>query len=337
MKPLKRLQRTRYEPTLLIIARAFTVGVAYVSASPIPGLTSSFVAIFTSLLPFDMIVASARPPLRVGEWNDLITMLRPRIVATAITLLKGVAVGAVMGIAVVLGFSPTLGAVFTTGLAYIWALSTRNNISTYVALLSGLALFVRLAELEAVETMRILQEIVTAIISSGGGTFLALIAGWAVGLVIGSVTRLLLSKPYRSLRSSAYDLPLEMRPFNEVMHIGENSFIVAATVEEGAPLAYTALANSRLREQWRTTVLAVKRGAEEFVMPRGEVVLMPGDELTLLTDRDHSPLMYDQFRTAPALERSDKPDASEVSDASIDPDESIEQDPSVDVVTGGRH
>lgn len=299
---MKRLQRTQYEPTLLVIARAFTVGVAYVSASPIPGLTSSFVAIFTSLLPFDMIIASARPPVRFSEWNALVMMLRPRIVATAITLLKGVAIGAVMGIAVVLGFPHTLGAVFTTGLSFIWAQSTRNNISTYVALLSGLALFVRLAALDGVETVRILHEIATAIISSGGGTFLGLIAGWAVGLVTGSVTRLLLSKPYRSLRSAAYDLPMEMRPFNEVLHIGENSFIVAATVAEGAPIAHVALADSRLREQWRTTVLAVKRGADELVMPKGDVVLLPGDELTLLTDQDHSPLMYAQFR---APERAD--------------------------------
>lgn len=293
---MKRFQRTQYEPTLLIIARAFTVGVAYVSASPIPGLTSSFVAIFTSLLPFDMIVASARPPVSFQEWHALVTTLRPRIVATAITLLKGVVLGALFGISAVVGFPRTLGAVFTTGLGFIWAQSTRHNISTYVALLSGLALFDKLSQLDAVETVRILQEIVTAIISSGGGTFLALIAGWIVGLVTGSVTRLLLSKPYRSLRSAAYDLPMEMRPFNEVLHIGQNSIIVAVTVAKGAPLSDVPLADSRLREQFRTTVLAVKRGDDELVMPKGDVVLLPGDELTLLTDRDHSPSMYEQFR-----------------------------------------
>lgn len=297
MKPLR---RTDYEPTLLLIARAFTVGVAYVSASPIPGLTSSFVAIFTSLLPFDMIVASARPPVRLAEWNRLIAMLRPRIVATAITLLKGVGLGAAFGIAVVLGFPPNLGAVFTTGLAFIWAQSTKHNISTYVGLLSGLACFVRLTELDAVETVRIITEIVTAIFSSGGGTFLALIAGWGVGLVTGSITRLLLSKPYRSLRSAAYDLPMEMRPFNEVLHIGKNSSIVTVTVAEGAPLSDVALLDSRLREAWRTTVLAVKRGKEEFVMPKGDLVLSSGDELTLLTEREPSSEMYEQFRTPAA-------------------------------------
>lgn len=295
----KTIKQREYEPWLLVVARAFTVGVAYVSASPIPGLTSSFVAVFTSLLPFDMIVASARPPIRVSEWNDLIALLRPRIVATAITLLKGVAVGAVMGIGVVLGMSPLLGAVFTTGLAYIWALSTRNNISTYVALLSGLALFDRLAGLEAMETVRILQEIGTAILSSGGGTFLGLIAGWIVGLVTGSVIRLFLSKPYRSLRSAAYDLPMEMRPFNEVLHIGKNSFILTAKVEEEAPLAGVSLAASDLGKQWGTTVLAVKRGMDEIVMPMGDFVLEAGDELTLLTPREDKVGLYERFRTPP--------------------------------------
>lgn len=293
--PDKPLQRADYEPGLLVLARAFTVGVAYVSASPIPGLTSSFVAIFTSLLPFDMIVASARPPISVDEWNGLVAMVRPRIVATAITLLKGVAIGAIMGIGVVLGLSHQLGAVFTAGLSYIWALSTRHNISTYVALLSGLALFDRLAHLDAVETVRVLQEIATAILSSGGGTFMALIAGWIVGLLTGSVTRVVLSKPYRSLRSSAYDLPMEMRPFNEVLHIGENSFILTGTVEADASLAGLSLAESRLRQRFGATVLAVNRNGDEIVMPKGDLVLAVGDELTLLTPREHSPDVYAQL------------------------------------------
>lgn len=297
-RPFTRFRRTDYEPALLVLARAFTVGVAYVSASPIPGLTSSFVAIFTSLLPFDMIVASGRPPVRWGEWNSLIVVLRPRIIATAITLLKGVAVGGVMGVAVILGMSHQLGAVFTTGLSYIWALSTRNNISTFVALMAGLSLFERLAALDVVQTVQVLRVIVTAIIASGGGTLLALVAGWAVGLVTGSVTRLLLSKPYRSLRSSAYDLPMEMRPFNEVLHIGKSNFIVTVKVEPDAPLAHTTLSQSRLGERWGTTVLAVKRGKDEFVMPTGEATLLPGDELTLLTPRDESSDVYVQFRRA---------------------------------------
>lgn len=297
--PPGRLQRTDLEPGLLVLARAFTVGVAYVSASPIPGLTSSFVAIFTSLLPFDMIVASARPPLRLREWRELFSMLWPRVVATAITLLKGVAVGTVMGIAVILGMSQQLGAVFTTGLSYIWALTTRHNISTYVALLAGLALFVRLAALEAVETWPILLEIGGAIVSSGGGTFLGLVAGWVVGLVTGSATRLLLSKPYRSLRSAAYDLPMEMRPFKDVLHIGENTFILTASVEEDAPLAGVELLHSRLREDWGTSVLAVKRGDEEIVMPKGHVALLPGDELTLLTPLEHSTAVQTLLRTRP--------------------------------------
>lgn len=293
--------RSRYEKAFLTIARAVTVGAAYVSATPIPGLTSSFVAIFTALLPFDIMVASARPPISVRDWEKFFAVLRPRILSTASTLLKGVTVGAVIGSLALLGLPKVIGAVLTSGLSYVWAVGTRHAISTYVSILSGLALFERLSSLDAVETVRIIQEIISVTITSGGGTFTALIAGWGVGLITGAVTRAFLSRPYRSLRSSAYELPIEMRPFNEVLHVGEKSLVVSAKVEEGAPVAHRSLAESNLREKWRTTVLSVKRGDEELVMPKGAVVLLPGDELMLLTDRDQSAEMYDQFK-APAEE-----------------------------------
>lgn len=296
--PMARIRRDRFEQYFLPLARAVTVGAAYVSASPIPGLTSSFVAIFVALLPFDMIVASERPPIRWQHWRDLFALLRPRLLSTASTLLKGVAVGAAFGILAVLGLPHTLGAVLTSGLAYVWALGTRHVITTYVAILSGLVLFERLAALDAVETVRIVLEIVGVIASAGGGTFLALLAGWAVGLVSGSIVRLFLSRPYRSLRSSAYDPPIIMRPFNEVLHVGEKSLVVATTVEEGAPVAHKSLAESRLKERWKTTVLSVKRGGGELVMPEGSLVLLPGDEVMLLTERDAAPLMHGQFKAA---------------------------------------
>ena len=87
-----------------------------------------------------------------------------------------------------------------------------------------------------------------AIALSAGGTFTALVMGWGIGLITGALTRLFLSRPYRSLRSSAYEAPLEMRPFNEVVHVGERSLVVSAVVEEGAPLAGLTLAESGLRK-----------------------------------------------------------------------------------------
>lgn len=294
---MMRLQRARYERRFLALARAVTIGAAYVSASPIPGLTSSFVAIFTSLLPFDLIVASRRPPIKPREWQDLVSVLRPRILSTARTLIQGVLVGAVIGISVVLGVPPVIGAVLTSGLAYAWAHNTPYVISAYVAVISGLSVFERLADLEVVETARIVQEIGAVVASAGSGTFLGLIAGWGVGLISGSVTRLLLSRPYRSVRSLAYEPPLEKRPFNEVLHVGEKTLLISLTVEEGAPLAHRSLAESNLREDWHTTVLLIRRGGEEQAVPKGSALLLPGDELLLLTERDQVPLLYQQFQT----------------------------------------
>lgn len=296
------LQRDKYEKALLTLARSITVGAAYVSATPIPGLTSSFVAIFTSLLPFDMLVASARPPFKRDDWRRFITVLRPRVLSTAVTLLKGVAIGAAVGISTLLGVPDIVGAVLTVGMAYVWARRTPYAISSYVAILSGLALFERLSSLEIVATVPIVTEIVGVILRSGGGTFLALLAGWGVGFITGSITRTFLSRPYRSVHSAAYDLPMEMRPFNEVLHVGGKSVVVTTRVEAGAAAAGKSLADMRLRDEWNTTVLSIKRGDEEIVMPRGAVVLQPEDGLTLLTEEDASSDVFAFFeaRRAPA-------------------------------------
>lgn len=295
------MQRDKYEKAFLILARAITVGIAYVSAIPIKGLTSSFVAIFTALLPFDLIVASAHPLVRVEEWKNFFTVLWPRVLSTASTLFKGIVVGTAIGIFGLFGLPRVLGVVLTSGLAYVWAVNTPYAISTFVSVLSGLALFERLVALEVVGTMPIVQEILGAIASSGGGTFLGLIAGWIVGLITGSVTRLFLSRPYRSLRSAAYDLPLEKRPFDEVLQIGQASLLIVAKVEEGAPVAHLTLSQSNLREEWRTMVLSVKRGGEEFVMPKGSFVILPGDELVMLTEREYAESLQEQLKTSQTI------------------------------------
>src|SRR5690606_34945840 len=114
------IDRSKYERGFLTLARAVTVGASYVVASPIPGLTSSFVAIFIALLPFDMIVASARPPIRFNDLEQFISVLKPRILSTAYALLKGVAVGAAVGTLTIWGLPYVFGAVLTPGLAYVW-------------------------------------------------------------------------------------------------------------------------------------------------------------------------------------------------------------------------
>jgi len=293
-----RWQREKYEKAWLRLARAITVGSAYVFTQFIPGLTSSFVAIFASLLSFDIFVALERPPLRFSDWEQFFVALRPRILSTAITLGKGVLVGAVVGVLAILGLTPWMGAILTSGLAYVWAATTRHAISTFVSVIAGLSLYERLINLQAVETLPIIQETLSVISLSAGGTFAGLIAGWAIGLVTGAVTRLFLSRPYRSLQSAAYELPLEMRPFNEVLPVGDRSFLVTATVEEGAPVAHRSLAESGLKERWGATILSIKRANDELVMPKGQAVLLPGDQVVLLAQRDLSLAMLDQFRPA---------------------------------------
>src|SRR5690606_37350847 len=114
-------------------------------------------------------------------------------------------------------------------------------------------------------------------------------------------TRLFLSRPYRSLSSAAYELPLVMRPFNEVLHVGERSLVVTVAVEEGAPAAHRSLVDLGLRDRWGSTVLSVKRaGGEEMVLPDGSCVLRPGDNVLLLVDRERSAGLYDQFRKSSA-------------------------------------
>lgn len=292
-------ERSKYERAWLTFARAVTVGTAYFLTHSIPGSTSAFVAIFTSLLPFDIFVALVRPPLRPKDWEQFFIVLRPRVISTAVTLAKGVAVGAVVGIAAIVGLPYWIGAVLTSGIAYVWALETRHAITTFVAVISGLSLFERLTNLEAVETWPIVFETVQTITFYAGGTFTALAIGWIIGLISGAVTRLFLSRPYRSVRSSAYEAPLEMRPFNEVVHVGERSLVASAVVEEGAPLAYLTLAESGLKEKWHTTILSIKRNQDEIVMPKGSERLLPGDQVMLLTERDQSPAMLDQFKARP--------------------------------------
>ncbi len=80
------------------------------------------------------------------------------------------------------------------------------------------------------------------------------------------------------------------------MRLSGRTILAAVKVEEGAPVAQRSLAECGLRDQWRTTVLSVKRDGEEFVMPRGTLVLAPGDDLIILTDRDFADVVRRQFK-----------------------------------------
>src|SRR5690606_36826544 len=98
-----------------------------------------------------------------------------------------------------------------------------------------------------------------------------------------------------------------MRPLNEVIHVGEKSLVASAKVEEGSPLAHRTLAESGLREMWGTTVLSIKRGGSEAVMPKGGATLMPGDEVMLLTESDRAQAVFDQFKAPAAVQGENRP------------------------------
>lgn len=319
---MEQQRREKYERALLILARAVSVGFAYVLAAPIPGLTSSFVAIFMSLIPFDLMVAAPRPLLSVNEGKQLVTVVRPRLRSTAVTLLKGVTVGIGLGALTLLGFPETMGRALTAGLAYVWATRTPHLISSYVAIMSGLSLYEGIQgllhaeippELAGLETPlalggAALWTIARDTLFSAAGTFLGMAIGWAVGGAVGSVTRLFLSRPYRSLQSQAYEQPITKKPFDQVLHIGEQNVLVTTVVETGAPLAYRSLAEARLRQEFRATVLQVQRADEEVAMPPGSFVLLPGDELLVLVVREMLEELRSQLQApASAAPPSDAP------------------------------
>ncbi len=297
---MRHSRREKYERPFLTLARAVTVGFSYVLASPIPGLTSSFVAIFMSLLPFDLMVAAPRPLLGRREWRQFLVVVLPRLRSTAVTLLKGVAIGAACGTMVVLGMPALVGSALTAGLAYIWAIKTPHNISAYVAMMSGLSVFEVLSQLRDFETPAELEPYFEAvlvlkgtslvlalgydIVLSAGGTFLGMGIGWFVGAAVGMVTRMFLSRPYRSLQSHAYEPPITKKPLDEVLAIGDRNTLITGRVAPESTLAHRSLVELRLRERYGATVLSVRREQSEAVAPPGSLVLLPGDEVLILAD-----------------------------------------------------
>lgn len=265
---------------LISFARAFTVGLAYYSVHNFPGLTSSFVAIFVALLPFDLMVAMPNLKTRWAAVKQIILVVIPRISATALTLLKGLLIGIAFGTITRLGLPVFFGAVLTAGLGYSIAVATKGNISGYVGMIAGLSVFGEIvtAPLVAEELLGTVLK-VSLIVSYG--TFGALLAGWGVGLLVGILTRLCLPRGYRYLKSSAYDQPLEYKPFNEVMGTGDNMTLVSLTVQEGSEFAWRTLAQIAIKERFYAHVLSIQRGHEHITSPGGKDYLLPHDEVVI--------------------------------------------------------
>ncbi|NLM68956.1 MAG: hypothetical protein GX177_03020 [Firmicutes bacterium] len=283
----KKKKRPSWSVRLIVVMRALTVGLAYFLIIDMPGLTSSFVAIFVGLLAFDLIVAMPKFSFRLKHWRELITLLLPRITGTTITLSRGLFIGAVVGGLAQLGLPVFLGGVLTIGLGYNMAERVKGNISTYVGMLAGLTVYdqiIRIPQLSPTLLMdmggTILQVVYT--------TFTALFVGWFCGLITGILTRLILPRGYRTVRSSAYDPPLSMQPINKVLHADETTSLVKLIVSETSPLAYKNLAESGLRETYQTTVFAIYRKDQDVVAPKGQEQILPGDTLVLIMPTEQS-------------------------------------------------
>ena len=292
---LTKEKRVTWSIRLIVVMRAFTVGLAYFLIIDMPGLTSSFVAIFVALLPFDLIVAMPKFSLKPKHWRALFTLLLPRVTATTITLARGLIIGAVVGVLTQLGLPVFLGGVLTIGFGYHVALKVKGNISTYVGMLGGLTVFdqiIRISQLSPTLLMDIGGTILQVVYT----TFTALFVGWACGVITGVATRLLLPRGFRSVLSSAYEQPLKMQPVKDVLHADENQALLKIVVSETSPLAYKVLAESGLRENHQATVFAIHRKDRDVVAPNGQDQICPGDTLVLIMPTDQADVVYSLLR-----------------------------------------
>lgn len=274
-------KKNKWTIRFIVSARAFAVGTAYYLVKGIPGLTSSFVAIFVALLLFDLTVAMPKFSLKLKYWLDLFDVILPRVSGTALTLVKGIFIGFVFGGLVQLGLPPFFGAVFTIGLGYHAAVEVKGNISSYVGILSGLTVFEQIIQIPALSPT-LIPDIGGTVLTITYATFTALFTGWLCGVSVGAVTRLFLPRGYRSKRSSAYELPLYLQPLKTVLHTDDDMAVVKMLVEERSPLAYQPLYKSGLRENYNTSVLSIIRGPKDTIVPMGDDVIHPGDTLVLI-------------------------------------------------------
>jgi hypothetical protein len=280
----------------LAISRAITVGAAYILVIGIQGITSSFVAIFVAMIGFDLMVAA--PSLRrKDESIDLLASFKKAIglswTQVWSSLAKGLLLGITFGTLCMIGFPTFLGGILTVGLGYSWAVKTRNSFTTYVAILCGLAVFEQILAIETIEGTGLLKAVLPVAWTTTLGTYSSLIVGWGVGLIIGIVNRVILGRPYRHRQSSAYDPPLELRSFNEVVHAGEAHRIFEYTLRADSPLAGLSLAELNWRTNYGVTILVIKRGDTYITLPQGADVLRQGDRIVVLAPADKQDLLQD--------------------------------------------
>lgn len=265
----------------ILTMRAIVVGVAYYLVRGLPGLTSSFVSIFVGFLSFDLIVAMPKFSIRFTHIKDLFLVVLPRMSATALTLAGGLLVGVVFGGLTKVGLPVLVGAVFSMGVAYSFASNIKGNISSYVGMVSAVDMFDRIQRLGSLG-----EEWIQDLAGPAGqlvySTFLALLVGWLVGIVIGVVTRLFLPRGYRSVKSSAYAQPLWMRSFRDVTHLGEDTVLLQVELSEDSPFAYHTLAELGLGKDLGVHVISIIRSPHEIISPRGADVLLPLDQLVLV-------------------------------------------------------
>jgi len=265
----------------ILIARAIVVGVAYYLVRNIPDLPSSFVAVFAGFLAFDVIVAMPKFSLRPKHWVQMVVVLLPRLSATALALSAGLSLGGVFGGLTKVGLPVVVGAVLTLGLAYSAAERIKGNISSYVGMISAIAIYDRVVRLEQLSEVW-WYDLGGPILQLVYSTYVGLVMGWLVGVGVGVVTRLFLPRGYRSVRSSAYERPLWLQPFRDVPRFGDDMVVMQVEVVDGAPIAYRTLAELQLANLYGIRVLSIYRSPEEVISPRGDDVILPTDQLTVV-------------------------------------------------------
>ncbi|HHW72169.1 MAG TPA: hypothetical protein GX393_02930 [Firmicutes bacterium] len=265
----------------IMAMRAMVVGTAYFLVRDLPGLTSSFVAVFVGFLSFDLIVAMPKFSIRLRHLKDLFVVVLPRLSATAMALGGGLLVGAVFGGLTKIGLPVLPGAILTVGVSYSIASEIRGNISSYVGLVSAVEMFDRIRLIDAF-TGELLQDIAGVAGQLVYSTFLALLMGWVVGIVIGVVTRLFLPRGFRSVKSAAYAQPLWMRSFKDVTQFGDDKVLLQIQLSEESPLVYHSLAEVGLGRDLGVQVISIIRSPNEIISPRGADVLLPLDQLVVV-------------------------------------------------------
>lgn len=281
-----RIARTRekWAVRVLAAARVITIGSAYLAVRDIPGLTSSFVAIFTALLTFDLMVAAPSLRPRHVDYSALWKGTWQALSQTVASLAKGLSVGLFFGSLTLAGFSDMLGAVFTVGLGYTWASRARRSFTSFVGLLGGLHIFEQIRAIEGFHSLlSIISHVAPVAWRVSSGTVTALLSGWILGIPVGVVTRLLLSRPYRTRGSQAYDPPFEVRPFEEVVHAGREYRLFQVRIERGAPIENMTLAELGWRDEYLATVISIERLGGSIPLPRGSDRLRAGDVVLILS------------------------------------------------------